>query len=389
MGGPPFYSIEERLENGVANPKRKMCTLRKVTSVTPIKGADRIECIHIDGWTVVDQKDVWHEGDICAFFEVDTFLPTNDERYKFLAQFGEKTMSVKGVPTVGHVLKTRRLRKQWSQGLIMKPYDVLPSTIPEYALEKMYEKKARLDGLAGVCEYVPELPANMASNFIGKYDPFVAPRTDAERIQNIDQHIFDLIKRTDYFVSVKVDGTSITMCYDPRVNRYRVFSHNNEFDPEAPGIGATAIECAKELGLYDWLAGHPGITIQAELCGPKINGNTLKLEKHRLFVFSMWDMRNRTYCDPYQIHYSPEYPSRCTPKAKVILGNLDTPNDLLEWVDGLKGSVVNGVLDEGIVVHVMDRGDLTDDEWNELHNVLGDVMQVKAVSNTFLLKKGE
>lgn len=364
----------------MSNPKRKMSTMRKVDSVTPIDGADRIEAVHVDGWIVVDQKGLWHAGDYCVFYEIDSFLPTNDDRYRFLAQFGEKTMMVYETPVVGHVLKTRRLRGEWSQGLLLKPEVALPG-VPESAYETMYERGACLDGPTLAREYVPiEQPMN--AGFTGKYDPFVAPRTDAERIQNISDDVFSLVKRSSYYASVKVDGTSTTICYDPRKNRIRCFSHNNEFDLNQPGTGMSMANAAKRQGIWEYCESHPGITIQAELCGPGIQKNRLKLQHHTLFVFSVWDMNERRYIGPMGV---PELAQSWVPLDAV---DRDMSRaDLIEYASKLKGSVTKGCLDEGIVIHVIGKGYLDDEDWAVLRAALGQTMQVKAVSNRYLLKE--
>jgi hypothetical protein len=63
-----------------------------------------------------------------------------------------------------------------------------------------------------------------------------------------------------------------------------------------------------------------------------------------------------------------------------------TRDDLIDFVDGIKDNVTAGCLDEGLVIHVIGKGRLDDGEWLRLHNALGDTMQVKAISNQFLLK---
>ena len=362
----------------MSNSSRKMCTMRKVDKVTPIEGADRVEAIRVDGWVVVDKKGLWHEGDLCVYYEIDSFLPTDDKRYEFLAQFGEKDMVVKGVPRIGHVLRTRRFRGVYSQGLLLKP-DVAFPDIPERAYQDMYEKRSCLDGIANVCEYVSN-NRPMSAGFIGKYDPYVAPRTDAERVQNVDDDTFDMIKRADYFVSVKVDGTSTTICYDPRVNRMRCFSHNNEYDIET-GLGKTTADAAMRQGIWQWCEEHPGITVQAELCGPKIQNNRLKLKQHTLFVFSMWNMNIRCYVDPYLT----DLKRLCTPTYDIDISEM-TRDDVVSHVDGLKGNITSGCLDEGIVIHVIGDGDLNWLERDKLRNALGQTMQVKVINNKFLLK---
>lgn len=368
------------------NPNRKMATMRKVDAITPIDGADRIECAHIGGWTCVVGKGDFEPGDLCVYYEVDSFLPTSDPRYAQFAERGEKVMTINGNPTRGHVLRTIKLRGQISQGLLMRPRDVLPESVPEHAYRLMYERRARLDGICGVREYHPD-QNSLAAGFIGKYDPYVAPRTGCERIQNIDQDVFDLIKRCVYFTSVKVDGTSITLVNDSRHGRIRAFSHNNEFDV-GEGQGKLVMEAAARQCLDVFLDENPDIAIQAELCGPKIGGNTLRLNGYKLLVFSMWDMVGRRYLNPY-LTYSHAIADSATPCLDLDLDQFDTPQDLIEWTNSLRGSVTKDVLDEGIVVHVMDTGDLSKDEKTTLRNVLGEQMQMKSVSAAFLLKKAK
>lgn len=374
----------------MANPNRKMALMKRIDEVIPIEGADRIEAYRIGGWTVVDQKGRYAQAELVVYVEPDAFMPTSDERYSFLAERGERVMTVDGKAVKGHVLKTVRLRGQYSQGILFKPSDVLPD-VPEHAYERLHGNKVALDKMMGIWEYHPDQSA-LAAGFVGKYDSRCAPRTDAERVQNIDQETFDLIKRTSYFTSVKVDGTSITLCNDAQHGRIRAFSHNNEFDTEQ-GQGKLVMETAGRQGLIEFLEEHPGTSIQAELCGPKIGNNTLRLKEYRLFVFSVWDVEECAYVPPYAPHVSAIAKS-CVPyvgdsHGSGFLDQFDAPQELIEWTNRLRGSVTKDALDEGVVVHVTDDADLAPEERMALRNALGEQMQMKSVSNAFLLKKSK
>lgn len=364
-----------------------MATLRVINEIRPIEGADRIEEAVVDGWHVVVGKGEYKTGQLAVYFEIDTFMPTDDERYAFLASRGTKTMVYDGEEHVGHVLKTARLRGVLSQGLLMRT-DVIMPDIPATRLIEMAYDKYDVSGIAGVREYVGLMPLSPA--FIGKYDNYVAPRTDAERVQNIDQETYDLIRRCGYEVSVKVDGTSITLTNDPRTHSIRAFSHNNEFDVTQPGTGKAAWDAAKRQGILDVLEANEGLTVQAELCGPKIGGNTLGLKDYTLFVFSVWSIYDGRYLSHTELegHLAPllEY------HVPVIggwpwLDDHPTPESLLEYASTMRGNVTKNRLDEGLVVHVHDMGDLDVNERIALERTLGPTMQMKAVSNKFLLKK--
>lgn len=378
----------------MANPNRVMARMVRIDSIDPIDGADRIMAAHVGGWTIVIGKDDFSEGDLAVFFEIDTFLPADDPRYEKFAERGTKEMIVDGAAKRGHVLRTIRLRGVYSQGLLMRPQDVLPSSVPDYAYEGMLGRKVNLTGLCGVREYDPIRTAEQGNmSILRRYDSWVAPRTDAERIQNVGEDVFAILKKTRYFVSIKVDGTSITMLNDPRYQKVRVFSHNNELSTEA-GFGKQVLEQAEQQGIVTYLNEHPGITMQMEAAGPKINGNRLGLKAMRLFVFSMWDTSECKYLNPYD-----EIPAHCVEAGnsdlvqsvapmltlRLRLSDYPTTLDLIDYVDGLCGHITDR-LDEGIVIHCIGRGKVTDDEWCRLQNELGSQMQVKVISRKYLLR---
>lgn len=360
----------------MSNPNRKMCTVRRIDSVDPIEGADRIEVARVGGWSVVTGKGEYAPGDYALYFEIDTFMPSDDERFAFLASRGTRKMVWKGDEREGHVLRTAKMRGVYSQGLLMDPalWGINPDVLPMLCDEGIDMSKQ-----VGVWEWYKPLPS---ADFIGRYDQYVGPRTDAVRIQNVDADLWDIAKKTDCFFSVKVDGTSTTMVYDTRVNRLRGFSHNNEFDMTV-GLGKVLLECAERQGIADFCKANPMTTVQSELCGPKIQSNRYALEGHRLFVFSVWHMEDGRYLDPYRFK---ELAGSVVPRLDIDVNRFDTPDDFLAYVDGMRGYISKDRLDEGVVLHVIGNKSATQDEWLELCDALGQQRQIKAVSNKFLLK---
>ena len=43
---------------------RKLATIRTISEIRPIEGADAIECAVVDGWTVVIRKGEFEQGDV-------------------------------------------------------------------------------------------------------------------------------------------------------------------------------------------------------------------------------------------------------------------------------------------------------------------------------------
>ena len=98
---------------------RKLASIRKIESIEPIEGADNIELAHVDGWQCVVKKGDFKAGELCVYFEIDSFLPIRPE-FEFLRKSSYKKMGDKE----GFRLKTIRLRGKLSQGLVLKRYDV-------------------------------------------------------------------------------------------------------------------------------------------------------------------------------------------------------------------------------------------------------------------------
>lgn len=70
--------------------KRKLASVQYVHHISPIEGADRIECIHVLGWQCVANKGQFQVGEKCVYMEVDSFLPIC-EQFEFLrGRYSEK-----------------------------------------------------------------------------------------------------------------------------------------------------------------------------------------------------------------------------------------------------------------------------------------------------------
>ena len=63
----------------MANHKRKLASVQRVGSIEAIPDADRIESVGVLGWHCVASKGDFHIGDLCVYFEIDSFLPIRPE----------------------------------------------------------------------------------------------------------------------------------------------------------------------------------------------------------------------------------------------------------------------------------------------------------------------
>jgi RNA ligase (TIGR02306 family) len=380
----------------MANPNRKMATLRTIDALTPIADADRIELAHIGGWNVVVGKGEYAPGDTIVYFEIDTFFPEGDKRYAFLTNRGVKTMIVEnpdGTTTElhGYVLKTAKLRKQVSQGLVLSPQECGIDDIARYG---DVAKHPDVSAECGVREYVAPMPVG-SYGIVGRFDNRIANRTDAERIQNVSEKAWQAMKQVPFHATVKVDGTSTTLCYDVAGTPH-VFGHNYELGIEDGMIGAEILAAYEMSGIAQWCREHPNCAVQGEFVGPKLNGNRLNLTTRRILAFAVWtrdsDGGRRRKTDAYDIGFAQRFAESFVPtpngpdgKPLTSLDWFDTPADLIEFVSRTaRGYVTKGRLDEGVVLHYEDDGSA---DAATLHDEIGVNMEVKVISNRYLLKE--
>lgn len=348
--------------------ERALVTIETIRSVSPIKDADAIEQVTVRGWTVVTKKGEFQVGDKCLYFEIDSALPTGDERFAFLAVRGEKTLPD---GTRVHVLKTARLRGVYSQGLAL-PISDFPDELTALSLRNDYPERGQVDlaELLGIIKYEPPLPTG-SMNVAGVFPTQFGRKTDSERTQNLTDVWPELVAAGPWLATEKVDGSSLSVFSD-RDGNIRVCQRNWELTPPLEGETADMYWGATlDAGLHLLL--QPGEGIQAEIVGPFIQGNPLGLNERKVVVFAylingvpqprdFWPI-----CDNAAVRYAPIY-------------DLDFPATAAEavaLVDGIKSLVSPGRNAEGIVWHRVSGEGL---------KVLQGRSNFKTLSNKYILK---
>jgi len=110
--------------------ERKLASIRQISEIRPIEGADAIELAIVDGWNVVVAKNVNHKvDDYVVYCEIDSFLPIKPE-FEFLRKSSYKKMG----DQEGFRLKTIKLRGQISQGLILPLDEVIRRKGSEFSI---------------------------------------------------------------------------------------------------------------------------------------------------------------------------------------------------------------------------------------------------------------
>jgi RNA ligase (TIGR02306 family) len=319
--------------------ERKLASIRKISNLSPIDGADKIEVATIDGWKVVVAKDVEHKvGDLVVYCEVDSFLPIKPE-FEFLRKSSYKKMSD---GTEGFRLRTIRLRGVVSQGL------VLPLSIIEYTNVE-FEVGMDVTRLLGIVKYEPPIPAELAGKVKGLF-PYFLRKTDEERIQNLSSE-YELFKENIFYVTEKLDGSSATFYLNNGV--FGVCSRNLEL---LETEGNTFWRVARELDLENRLReyGH-NLSIQGELIGEGIQGNPYKIKGQTVRFFNLFDI------DLQEYHSLSVFKETMRVLGLDTVPILDTSFKLPETIDELlkyseQKSVLNPDFDrEGVVIRSTDR----------------------------------
>lgn len=331
---------------------RKLVTLRKVSSVSPIPGADNIEKVSVDGWDVVAKKGEFRPGDIGVYFEIDSWVP--NAVAPFLTKPGKEPSVYEGVS--GERLRTVKLRGQVSQGLLL----------PLSALEQV-----DLSSAFGVTKWErpftgPGLAGSPRGNF-----PSSIPKTDQERVQNMP---LSVLSSHSWHVTEKLEGSSMTCYLIDGV--FGVCSRNIDLkEEEGNTFWKVARMCNVEKTLRE-VAMSYGIThlaIQGELIGPGIQGNIYKLDQHQFHMFDVlvYGKKQSPNGDVWgrileQSEFAP-VPAIDSSLAVLSAGDGRLKEMFLDMADGT--SRIGNCLREGLVFRSKDDPELS----------------FKAVSNKYLL----
>ena len=378
--------------------ERELAYIVKVLETKDIEGYDNVYYVRVNSWWCVAPKDI-KLGDLVVYFEIDSKLPENDNRFSFLAskKFRIKTIKICGVVSQGLILPLSEFPelKGCKEGdfvtdkLHVEKYD--PDAINDgYVKSKVSDFQRALDRH-------PKFFKNPIIKFLMKYKPvrfvlaklFVLqkdkdkskwpewlPKTGSERIQNLP-HLFGC--KDKYIITEKVDGASTSFILNEK-DKYMVCSHNVIKNPEIGSDGGNFYKTniwaesgvnynvesvlrslKKDLKLKT-------VAIQGETYGDGIQKRNYSLKnKHGFVVFHIWFDGVRqpikdmiVICDKYNI-----------PHVHVYNYEYSIPDNVEQIIDDVDNSKSN-----------IDGGDI---EWFVFYSQDGQ-QNFKCVSPNFLLK---
>jgi RNA ligase (TIGR02306 family) len=343
---------------------RKLASIRVISDIQSIEGADAIELATVDGWKVVVAKNVGHQiGNKVVYCEIDSFLPIEPE-FEFLRKSSFKKMG----DEEGFRLKTIRLRNTLSQGLLIPLDDaieVMKRRNGEVYTE-MLEVGKDVSQLLGIQKYEPPIPAELAGKVKGLFPAFLR-KTDEERVQNLKTE-YEEWKNSDktFYVTEKLDGSSATFYIKDDV--FGVCSRNLEL---LETEGNTFWKVARELDLETRMREFGGnFSLQGELIGEGIQGNPYKIKGQTVRIFNVFDIDMGEYLPLDKFKFIVEHLGLETiPILDEDFKLPDSVDELLVYADAK--SVLNPNFDrEGVVIRSTDR-----------------TVSFKSISNIFLIKE--
>lgn len=390
----------------IINGRRALAYVVTIDEIKPIEGYDRVEYARTNGWwVIIGKNDNLQVGDKCVYFEVDSKVNAEDERFAFLEKRNYK-------------IKTQKMCKVISQGLLM-PLSVFPeisdadvnTDVTEtlkvtYAVEEDNARKGKVDPDAKYKSMAARHQKifkqkwarwlmrrswgkKLMFMFFGKkkdrprtfptHFPFVH-KTDEERCENIP---WVLGYERPLIVTEKLDGTSSTYILERKKQHkyeFYVLSRNVRQADEKQ-------ECYHDHNIYwdmafkydierhlkEYLENNsdcPYVCIQGESVG-SVQGNPLKLPEDDLYCFNFIDGRTGRTDSLTGKNIVEQWGMKWVP---ILDEHYMVPNDMEEFKQfATAKSVVNpNVLREGIVLR-----DPTND------------FSFKNVSREYLLKHNE
>lgn len=340
--------------------KRKLASIQYIHHISPIEGADRIECVHVLGWKCVVNKGQFQVGEKCIYMEVDSFLPIC-EQFEFLRGSSYKRSELLGE---GFRLKTLNFRGQISQGLV-QPLSILPTG--------EYQIGDDVTELLGIRKWEIEERVTSSGTVIGEFPDGIS-KTDEFRVQSYPELIEEFQKVPEYYISTKMDGTSVTMYWENET--FGVCGRNYEYADD----GRCAMwNYAHAHKIPDNLKANniANIAIQGEFCGAGIQKNRLKLTRPEWYVFTVINLETRQ-------RYSLEEMKNLCEILKLNMVPIEEVGTVFEYdnveelLERAKGKYSSGMNKEGIVVRPTEP---------VYSSVIDGPLSMKVLNNDYLLKE--
>ena len=383
----------------IINDKRALVYITTLDEIKPIEGYDRVQYGRVGGWwCIINKTDSMQVGDKVVYFEVDSKVPSNDERFAFLEKrhYKIKTLKMCKVISQGLIMPITAFPELEGKDVFTDVTDDLKVTYaeaednarkngnPNAKYESMRARHKKLFKKAWAKWMMKRAwGRKVMFFFFGKKKdnprgfPTFISKTDEERVENQPWRIGD---GKEYLCTEKLDGTSCTYALERKgKNKYEYYvcsrnvrqkDRDQECYHESNIYWELEDKYSIESHLKDYLTSHSElkwVCIQGEGVG-NVQGNPLKLKENDLYVFNFKDSSHGRWDSTTGKQLIECWGMKWVP----IIGIVRMPNTMEELKALADGpSTVNPeVMREGFVYRSLDGQD-----------------SFKNVSNQFLLSK--
>jgi hypothetical protein len=364
----------------------------RVGEILPHPNADKLELTTVEGYQIVIGKGNFKTGDLAVYIPPDSVVPQT-EPFKFIWQ---DHVGIDGVvPEKRRRITVKRLRKEYSEGLLMPLSDFL--NLATYNRDGLQYPDVGTDvsNLIGVTHYVPEfdrestvadtqavpkrrypktlrgwffwtlykLGFRSAGRSLALEVAFNYPIYDVDALKNNKR----LIQNGDrVMVTEKIHGSNARYVF---VDGVQYCGSRTQWKQDGPNVWWNAFRQFPQIG--EWCQQHPGSVLYGEV-GPTQKGFRYGAREGEtfFFAFDVWvptpefNQVKHQWIWPGNLGFAPTVPS---------LGIYEYNSDVLTDADGKSLVPGAGHIREGIV----------------LRKIGPDPVTLKVVSNAFLEKDNQ
>ena len=260
--------------------KRKLASVQKITSITPLETKNKVQKATLLGWNVLVEANKYNEGEKVIYFEADALLPA-------------KKNWTKGIKPKNLIIKSSKQYKNVFHGAIMKLDTLLKVENFNLKLEDLNEG-FDLTEIMEITKYEqdPEIALKEQEK---KFPSDIIEKSDEIRLQSNPKYL-EMFEGKEFYSTLKYDGSSGTFLIHPETKKFMVCSRNQNIDiNEKKNI---YWDVANKYDIKTKLEKFEGkYAIQGEIYGPKINKNRLEQKDINIAIFTIKNIKDNYYVD--------------------------------------------------------------------------------------------
>lgn len=328
---------------------RNMAYVVTVKDVKPIEGKDRIEYISFkeNNYYVIAQKGL-NVNDKVIYVEVDSILPVN-EKFEFLRSrcfkdslngFLIKAMKMNGLYSFGIVFKPSDLgldpsklksKQDLTDTLGVRKYEPIEDRSP--VENKLPPLKKKIKSLLMRHSLTRPIGRKLFVKSLEKEDfpTWLIPKSDEDNLAN-NPEWFEKYKGSDNYITVKMEGKSVTCYFENRKFLWFKKSIFKVFGRNVPITEKRELEFFKSIG--NKIKGTD-VILQGEYCASHIQRGIYKNGSH-FYIYKIRDLKtNHYYTYSEMLNFATEHNLELVPLVDKKLSDFESIDDIYNFADRL------------------------------------------------------